>query len=289
MDFSHIFGGYSRRYQDYRDAPTPLTNEFRYRIIKLCKDTFHRDFWQEVHTKLQYSHGRKVLAETSSDILSFQEDETIEFLSQCGDEHFLDFTELILQYEAFWELEVDPSLLIDAVNEFFKADHLPYSLTDFVHVQDSIDVYPQIIRRDSEVLHETAIQPALALLANPVFASANREFLDALKDDRDGDSGDCVAKCGSSLESVMKIICEQKGWSYEQNDTAATLLDNIFQEIDLDGFFKQPLMLVATIRNRLSSAHGAGAEQREVPDHVAQYAINATAAAILLLVEETSP
>ena len=87
----------------------------------------------------------------------------------------------------------------------------------------------------------------------------------------------------------MKIICEQKGWSYEQNDTAATLLDNIFQEIDLDGFFKQPLMLVATIRNRLSSAHGAGAEQREVPDHVAQYAINATAAAILLLVEETSP
>ena len=139
-------------------------------------------------------NGRKVLAETSSDILSFQEDETIEFLSQCGDEHFLDFTELILQYEAFWELEVDPSLLIDAVNEFFKADHLPYSLTDFVHVQDSIDVYPQIIRRDSEVLHETAIQPALALLANPVFASANREFLDALKDDRDGDSGDCVAK-----------------------------------------------------------------------------------------------
>ena len=287
MDFPQIFGVYSRRYQDYRDAPTPLTNEFRYRIIKLCQDTFHRDFWQEVHTKLQYSHGREVLAETSSDILSFQEDETIEFLSQCGEEHFLDFTELILQYEAFWELEVDPSLLIDAVNEFFKADHLPYSLTDFVHVQDSIDVYPQIIRRDSEVLHETAIQPALALLANPVFASANEEFLGALKDYRNGDHRDCVTKCGSSLESVMKVICDRKRWSYQQNDTAATLLSNILPRTKLERFFEQPIMLVATIRNRLSTVHGAGVEPREVPPHVAQYAINATASAILLLVEAT--
>ena len=235
------------------------------------------------------------MAETSSVFFSSNEKdetekhETIEFLSQCGDEHFLDFTELVLQYEAFWELEVDPSLLIDAINEFFKADHLPYSLTDFVHVQDSIDVYPQIIRRDSEVLHETAIQPALALLANPVFASANREFLDAHKNYRNGDHRDCVTKCGSSLESVMKIICDQKGWPYQQNDQAQALLDNIFPQTGLESFFKQPIMLVATIRNRLSSAHGAGVEPRDVPPHVAQYAINATASAILLLVEETNP
>ena len=57
----------------------------------------------------------------------------------------------------------------------------------------------------------------------------------------------------------------------------------------LESFFKQPMMLIATIRNRLSSVHGAGTEPRDVPKHVAQYTINATASAILLLVEETNP
>ena len=185
------------------------------------------------------------------------------------------------------ELEIDPSQLVDAINEFFKADHLPYLLIDFVHGQESIDVYPQIIRRDSEALHETAIEPALKLLTRPVFASANQEFLEALKDYRNGDHRDCVTKCGSSFESVMKIICDQKRWSYQQNDAAVTLLGNILPRTNLESFFEQPIMLVATIRNRLSSAHGAGPEQREVAPHVAHYAINATASAILLLVEET--
>ena len=286
MDFSHIFGVYSRRYQNSRDAPTPLSKEFRYRVIKLCEGTFDFDVWREVHTNLEYSYGRDISAKTSSDFFSFNEkDDTIEFLAQCSDERFLDFTELVLQYESFCELGIAPSQLVDAINEFFKADDLPYSLIDFVRCRESIDLYPRVIRRDSEVLHETAIEPALNLLANPVFASANREFLAALKDYRNGESGDCVAKCGSSLESVMKVICEQEGWSYQQNDTAATLLDNIFQQIDLGGFFKEPIKLIATIRNRHGSAHGAGAGQREVPEHVAHYAINATASAILLLVE----
>ena len=50
--------------------------------------------------------------------------------------------------------------------------------------------------------------------------------------------------------------------------------------------FEQPLLNIATLRNKLSNAHGAGVQHRRVPQHVAKYAINATAAAILLLVEE---
>ena len=243
-------------------------------------------FWVDIRGRLQYFHGRHWLAEGSSQGTPDRSD-TVTFLYQCGDEHFLDFIELIFQLDSYWWERVDSGNLTNAINEFLRIDDLPYSLTDFVYSGYSILRHPQIIRRDSEVMHETGIQPTLELLANPVFASANREFLDALKDYRNGDHSDCVTKCGSSFESVMKVICDQKGWSYQQNDTAATLLDNIFQQIDLDGFFKQPIMLIATIRNRLGSAHGAGAAQREVPDHVAQYAINATASAILLLVEAT--
>jgi hypothetical protein len=49
---------------------------------------------------------------------------------------------------------------------------------------------------------------------------------------------------------------------------------------------EQPLSIVATLRNRLSKSHGAGIQQRDIPPHIAKYAINATAAAILLLVEQ---
>nr|WP_246311469.1 abortive infection family protein [Halomonas zhaodongensis] len=45
-------------------------------------------------------------------------------------------------------------------------------------------------------------------------------------------------------------------------------------------------MLIATLRNRLSSSHGAGAQAKVVPEHVATYAVNATASAILFLYSE---
>jgi hypothetical protein len=68
--------------------------------------------------------------------------------------------------------------------------------------------------------------------------------------------------------------------------TAQPLLDEIFGHVQLEGFFKQPLVLIATMRNRLSSAHGGGATPRKVERHVAEFAVATTAAGILLLVRE---
>jgi hypothetical protein len=56
----------------------------------------------------------------------------------------------------------------------------------------------------------------------------------------------------------------------------------------MESFFQQPLILIATLRNRLSASHGAGAQNRSIPSFVAKYAVNATAAAILLLGEASS-
>ena len=217
------------------------------------------------------------------------------------------------------------SMQMTRVNKFFNLDELPYPLTEFSisesrtlrprverflsrirprpkqlgspivssHTQPQalpiripkIEAYPQIIRRESEVMYQTAIEPVLILLAGPAFREANREFLDALKDYRNGDYRDCVVDCGSSLESVMKIICEQKRWPPQRD--AGKLLNTILSRTDLPEFLKQPLIQTAVIRNELGSAHGAGAEPRTVAKHLAQYAINVTASAILLLVEET--
>ena len=182
---------------------------------------------------------------------------------------------------------VDVEALIDNLNTFLEIDGLPYYLTRFTFSDNGIETYPTFIRRDSDILHKRAIEPALSLLSASDFREANKEFRGALEDHRKGDYGDCVVKCGSSFESVMKIICEQRGWPPQRD--AGKLLNTVLSKTDLPKFLKQPLFQTATIRNELGSAHGAGDSPREVSKRLAQYTINVTASAILLLVEETKP
>ena len=323
IDLSPIFDVYSMREQPTGEAAKALTPEFKNRVRLFCEEMVHpydhhsaagyriAGFWMTLRDKLRYRHGLIHLADRNR---YNPVDEVRKFLSERSDEHYLDFIEMFFQSEDLAEYFTDDELqeAVDNINKFFELDDLPYILTGFAIVRPSealqilgmpssmlslpppieppiIEAYPQIIRRNSEVLHETAIGPTLTLLSHPSFTSANEEFLDALKDFRGGDYRDCVVKCGSSLESVMKIICDQKGWSFQQTDAAAKLLKEIIPRTALDPFFEQPIVLIATIRNRLSSAHGAGTQQKAVSRHVASYVINATASAILLLVDETNP
>jgi len=190
--------------------------------------------------------------------------------------------------------------LVADINTFFELENLPYAVTRFVREtrkepfyggqEQEVSVlvsYPKVIRRDDEATYKLAIEPALTLLRDKQFTSANTEFLDALEDYHKGDNGDCLTKCGSAFESTMKIICDRKSWQYPPNATASSLLQVIFQHSQLEqNYFEQPLMNIATLRNKLSKAHGAGSQKRSSPQHVAKYAINMTAAAVLLLVEE---
>ncbi len=323
MDLSQIFGVFSRRRKGSKKAVGLLTPEFRYRIFILCEETFHVDkdyshaslhemFWLEIYKKLRFLHGYNIGADERP--ISPYED-SFTFLSNCSDEHFLDFVEFIFQTTLLWQSRgrTAAAELVDDVNLAFEADDLPFFLTGFVtpappknvgrgsgralrgmkptrtaHLP-KIVAYPQIISKEDRVLHQQAIEPTLSLLTEPHLALANEEFLDALKDYRKGDYRDCVVKCGSSFESVMKIICDRKKWPYNQTDTAGPLLKTILPRTTLASFFEQPIMLIATIRNRYSTAHGAGTRQKTVSKHVANYVVNATATAILLLVDETNP
>ena len=339
IDLSPIFDVYSMREQTAGDAVKPLTQEFKNRVGMFCEEMVpaydhyshagHKiaDYWMTLRDKLRYLHGIDHLADKNR---HNPYTEVEKFLSECSDEHYLDFIEMFFQSEKLPTHFSDRELkeAVNNINNFFNLDDLPYALTEFsisesrtfrlriqrllsplrtrskrpgppravsAHTQPSslpiripkIEAFPQIIRRDSQAIHQTAIRPALRLLADPAFKTANQEFLDALGHYRKGEYADCMAKCGSSFESVMKVICDRKKWPYQQTYTAQKLLDTIFAKTGMEPFFKDPIMLVATIRNRFSSAHGAGTQQRSVPEHRAQHAINATASAILLLVEET--
>ncbi len=261
-----------------------------------------------MHRELKYVHGYPTLSDRQADSA---EEDVVSFLQTCSDEHFLDFVEKIFQLESTQIAWTRDDRLVNTINEFFDTDGLPYRLTKHVYSPvkrisasemglpsgnydggiraSTLETYPQVICLENEVLHENAIEPTLTLLTGPAFSQANLEFLEALKDYRKGDYRDCVTKCGSSFESVMKVICDRKKWPYQQTDTASKLLKTILQHTTLDSFYEQPIVLIATIRNRYSTAHGAGTQKKTVSKHVANYVINATASAILLLVEETNP
>ena len=308
MRLEAIFNVFSRRHVTKPTAAKPLTPEFRNRALMLCRDTFSPNesnhytdtlgsFWLEIHQKLQYVHGRPHLSATN---VTDQIEDAHLFLQKCDDEHFFDFLELIFKADCLWAASIDEDRLVQDYNLLLEADDLPYALTGFVREKGTSYLFgqereniqttswPRVILRENQAEYAEMIRPTLTLLAEPNYAGANLEFLDAITDYRKGDYGDCLVKCGSAFESVMKLICDRKKWPYKQTDTASALLDTILPRTNLDTFFSQPIMLIATMRNRLGSAHGAGSQPKAPPKHFARYAINATASAILLLVDETS-
>lgn len=295
-----LFDVFSRRPISQNIRPEEVTPEFRNRVMLLCRDTFSKDFsgsylkefFEQIHVRLQYLHGSPVLCPQEAPTDATQD--LLYFLQVCSSDHFLDFLEYLFQVDVFWRFDGQAKELVESINSFFLIDDLPYHLTDYVQVREAKDhgttirvsAYPKVVLKEYQLVHQNITAPALDLLTDPAYASANREFLEALEDYRKGDIGDCLTKCGSALESTLKVICDQKNWSYSQTDSVSRLLKKVIAQPDLPGFLEQPLMLVATIRNRLSKSHGAGVEDKEVTPQLARYALNITASSMLLLVEE---
>ncbi|WP_300349134.1 hypothetical protein [uncultured Alcanivorax sp.] len=299
--FENLFNVFSRREAPVKKAERrPLTPEFRNRLIMLLQDQlrgYFADFLAKLQRQVAYLHGTLQLSSSGSNHIP-QED-LLDFLLTCSDEHFLDAIELIFRSQLPGITWPDNDL-IPIINQLFQVDDLPYHLTAYTTeefessfhgtpaTEMRIAEYPCVIRKDSEIPHRTAMEPALNILAGAGFQHANKEFLEALEDHRKSDFGDCLTKCGSAFESVMKVICDKNSIGYKQTDTASVLLKTLLANAKLDGFWEQPLIMIATLRNRLSSSHGAGTQPKAVPEHVATYVVNATASAILLLCGEFS-
>lgn len=308
MNLKDIFDVFSLRRQDASKPRKPLTQTFRTRVLMLCRDRFgpgkrepHQDdyrqeLWAGIHQRMTYLVGRPQL--TNRTHVESEVEDLLQFLSTCSDEHFLDFMEYIFRVDCYWQACRDDNTMVEEVNQLLLLDDLPYAVTPFVRevqrqpfmgqVRETqvIVSWPRVVLREHQIAYAEAIEPAIHLLADKGFTSANKEFLDALGDYRRGQYGDCLTKCGSAFESTMKLICRSHNWPYQETDTAAPLLKLIMSRSKLDAFFEQPLLIIATLRNRLSSAHGRGAEPRSVQPQKARFALSATAAAILLLVEE---
>jgi len=307
MELDKIFDVFSRRNKKPDHYGYGITSAMRNKILLFCQDAFSgklreydtdclEEFWSEIHSTLLYRHGRTQLYEKPT---SSRDEDTIAFLLTCKDEEFLDFVEYVFKVQCVWRFDSDA--IVDGLNKIFVSENVGYELTHPIReettepgnymIHGPVKVtrtiaYPQVIRKDNEVIHGEVVKPALQLIADPKFKTANQEYLDALEDYRKADYGDCLTKCCSAFESVMKIICDKKGWAYTQNDTAGTLVATMIKNLKIDPFFESTLMIIATLRNKLSTSHGAGTKRKVVSQNLARYSLNLTASAIVFLINE---
>ena len=148
----------------------------------------------------------------------------------------------------------------------------------------------QIIRVDSQYIHAKVVRPVLNLLSDPIYKNANEEFLKAHKHYRKGEYKSCIQECSNAFESVLKIICDNKGWECGERATAKPLLDTVYKNKLLP---KDTLPFFNNVRSALESgipnvrnaraAHGQGSQEIQVPNYMAEHLLNLTASSILLL------
>ncbi|WP_322995613.1 STM4504/CBY_0614 family protein [Castellaniella sp.] len=145
------------------------------------------------------------------------------FLLEKNIEHALDAVELsfrlIDQATRNWNYlnrydanEIADSA-IDELNGRFKEHGVGFQFVD-----------GEIIRIDSELIHAKVVKPALHLLNKKEYAGAQQEFLKAHEHYRHGNAKEALNECLKAFESLMKSICEKRGWSYNGNATAKNLI-----------------------------------------------------------------
>lgn len=150
----------------------------------------------------------------------------------------------------------------------------------------------EIIRIDSELIHSEVVKPALRLLNKKEYAGAQQEFMKAHEHYRSGNAKEALNECLKAFESLMKSICDKRGWSCNGIETAKNLIQACFDNGLVPSFWQQNftslrILLessVPTGRNKLGG-HGQGPTTTTVPNHLVAYMLHMTASALVFLGE----
>ena len=282
-----------------------IPTTFRDRLIQLYSEQLSQqihagEFSQQIIKRLQMLKGDLNFGTSSSYGQSSAGQILARHIHDCSPEELLDLIELSFRVTGPFLTDM-PSIMnsnnefVNAINVLFQIDHLPYRLTPMVyrsgdHNQSgwsvgNITEYPEAIIYEEELTHNEAVLPALHALADPRFASANSEFREALNDYRDGRCGDCIRNCCNSLESTIKAIHKANNWPVDQTATLDKLVDSLFDNAPIPQWFKQPMKLVGTTRNRTSTAHGGGNSPKNPEPGMTRFILTTTAACISWITE----
>ncbi|UHA72050.1 STM4504/CBY_0614 family protein [Paenibacillus sp. 481] len=173
-----------------------------------------------------------------------------------------------------------PDDAINELNERFREHSLGYQFIE-----------GQIVRVDSEYIHDEAVTPAVKLLFDEDFQGASEEFFSAHEHFKKGRSKEAMTDACKAFESVMKTICQRKGWESKKH-TSQALIDTLFKNNlipqNLQAQFNSLRSTLEsglpTVRNNYSG-HGQGETPVELPTHLVAYALQLAATNILFLIE----
>jgi hypothetical protein len=186
-------------------------------------------------------------------------------------------------YTYYTTVKIKPDDAILELNERFKENGIGYSFDG-----------SEIIRVDSTYVHSEITKPVIALLWNNKFKGANEEYLKAHEHYRQGRNKECLTECLKAFESTMKVICKEKGWTYNQTDSAKKLIQTCFQNGLVPTFTQNQFTSlqnllesgIPTIRNKLGG-HGQGQIPQTVDDEMTRYGLNLAGTNIIFLVEQS--
>jgi hypothetical protein len=285
-----------------KPAPSRLTTELseqaRLRIYHTIPDlilnSYLYDLFDEMAPRLlrlygELAHRDSVYVDRSTHLVAGH-------FRYCNNERALDFIELIFQSRYYRAGQAG----VEMINAIFRQEGIGYELTPWREVEvgegrlfgrstrgPAIRIeYPTIRTRGEEALEEAVVRPALQVLADPRFATANAEMLKAHQHHRKGEDADAITACGCAFESVLKTICSIKGWRYDADKDACAALVKACRDNGLFPPFYAPIFeATGTIRNKLGDAHGKGPTPlyTVTKEHV-EHAIQVTSAHIVLLV-----
>lgn len=277
----------------------PLTSKFKQQVLWIWKDSIDKSdrrngngqsainpiFWR-IDELICREHGLSNLG-LDRNYPAWTDNVPKFLISNIDDAIVLDIIELSMklgqEYADTGAYGLDCIVLDNAINDLNKR----FRENGFSYVYDR--TARMLIRADNLVTHQEVIEPTLLLLAATQYSTANSEYLEAHKDYRNGKFGDCLTKCCSAFESVMKVICKRNNWIPERETDiskaqAQSLIRTILSNTGLPfSVFEQPLIGIATMRNKLGTAHGGGETDRQPSDYIARYALNATGSAMLLV------
>jgi hypothetical protein len=149
----------------------------------------------------------------------------------------------------------------------------------------------ELIRVDSQLVHQEAVKPTLSVLREKGFEGANDEILKAFEHYRHGRHKEALNEALKAFESTMKAICKINKWAFDPNDTASRLIDHCMNNGLVPEYLRSHYSSLAaglksgvpTVRNR-EGGHGQGDTRTEVPDYLVAYHLHLTASSILMLV-----
>lgn len=294
-----IFDVFSKRDKKLPDvyAYDVLPNKLRNQIVHIFEDAAGAEFmdgngWKLIAKAIAHEHGILDIPQTSTRARYGRDwfTDCLNFVLQAETEPVLDMVELVMRvldtqlrdnFRHLQSVSMSVDNAIADLNHRFRENGCGYQFDG-----------GKIVRVDSQLLHAEVVKPALDLLRAEGFEGPNKEFLAAHEHLRHGRTGEAITEACKAFESTMKAICDARKWKYDgAKATASTLIKIMIDKGLIPSYSDEQLRAMdkcliglATVRNK-NSGHGSGPTPRDLPDHLAAYALHLAATNIVFLIE----